>query len=148
MSGLVPFNRRRADIMGTGFEDFQNMLDDYFSEGWPLRRSLAGDTFKIDVQDKEKEYVIEAELPGFKKEEVTVSLEDRRLKISANREENIEKEEKNYIHKERRYTAMARNGFLANADADGIKAKLDNGVLTVSVPKKAKTDNTVEIEVG
>lgn len=148
MSGLVPFNRRRADIMSTGFDDFQNMLDDFFAEGWPLRRSLAGDTFKIDVQDNENEYIIEAELPGVAKEEVNVSLDDGRLKIAVNKEENIEREEKNYIHRERRCTAMARNVFLANPDPEGIKAKLDNGVLTVQVPKKAKPESKIEIEVG
>lgn len=148
MSGLVPFNRRRADIMSTGFDDFQNMLDDFFVEGWPLRRSLAADTFKIDVQDNENEYVIEAELPGIAKEEVSVSLDDGRLKIAVNKEENIEKEEKNYIHRERRCTAMARNVFLANPDGEGTQAKLDNGVLTVVVPKKVKPESKIEIEVG
>ncbi len=148
MSGLVPFNRRRADIMSTGFDDFQNMLDDFFAEGWPLRRSLAADTFKIDVQDNENEYVIEAELPGIAKEEVSVSLDDGRLKIAVNKEENIEKEEKNYIHRERRCTAMARNVFLANPDGEGTQAKLDNGVLTVVVPKKVKPESKIEIEVG
>ncbi len=148
MSGLVPFNRRRADIMSTGFDDFQNMLDDFFAEGWPLRRSLAADTFKIDVQDNENEYVIEAELPGIAKEEVSVSLDDGRLKIAVNKEESIEKEEKNYIHRERRCTAMARNVFLANPDDQGIAAKLDNGVLTVVVPKKVKPESKIEIEVG
>ncbi|MDR1183951.1 MAG: hypothetical protein LBK67_04055 [Coriobacteriales bacterium] len=51
MPALIPFNRRRPDIMSTGFSDFQNMLDDFFTEAWPTRRNLAGDTFKIDVRD-------------------------------------------------------------------------------------------------
>ena len=84
MAGLVPFNRRNNDLMSTGFEDFHNMLDDFFTNSWPLRRSLAGDTFKIDIQDNEKEYVVEAELPGIQKNDVNVSMEEGRLIISVN----------------------------------------------------------------
>ena len=50
MAGLIPFNRRR-DIFNTGFGDFSNMLDDFFADMWPIKRSLFCDTFKIDVRD-------------------------------------------------------------------------------------------------
>ena len=147
MAGLVPFNRRKNDVLSTGFDDFQNMLDDFFTEGWPLRRNLAGDTFKIDVQDQDKEYIVEAELPGVQKNEVNVALEDGKLRITVNKEEKGEEKNKNYIHRERRYSSMQRNILLADADSDGIRAKLDNGVLTITVPKKVKPDNSVKIEI-
>ena len=53
MTGLVPFNRKRNDLMNVGFDDFSNMLDDFFTGSWPTQRSLAGDTFKIDIQDSD-----------------------------------------------------------------------------------------------
>lgn len=81
MAGLVPFNRRNNDLMSTGFEDFHNMLDDFFTNSWPLRRSLAGDTFKIDIQDNEKEYVVEAELPGIQKNRFNPRILESCLKI-------------------------------------------------------------------
>jgi HSP20 family protein len=148
MAGLVPFNRRRADVLSTGFDSFQNMLDDFFAEGWPLRRSLSGDTFKIDVQDNQTEYLIEAELPGIKKEDISIAVDEGRLNISVNSDETTEEKGKNYIHKERRYTSMSRSIMLGDADASAIKAKLDNGVLTLNVPKKTKPDksNIIEIE--
>lgn len=147
MAGLVPFNRRRADVLSTGFDSFQNMLDDFFADGWPLRRSLMGDTFKVDVQDNKTEYLIEAELPGAKKEDINISLNDGRLSISFNKDEAIEEKDKNYIHRERRYTSMSRNIMLGDADSAGIKAKLDNGVLCVTVPKKTKPDSSVVIDI-
>lgn len=50
MAGLVPFNRNKLSVRPTGgFEDFYNMLDDFFSDRWFPRRSLAADTFKVDV---------------------------------------------------------------------------------------------------
>ncbi|SHI11235.1 HSP20 family protein [Sporobacter termitidis DSM 10068] len=147
MAGLVPFNRRRSDVMSAGFDSFQNMLDDFFAESWPFRRSLLGDTFKLDVQDNSTEYLIEAELPGVKKEDIGISLNEGRLNISVNKDETVEETNKNYLHKERRYTSMSRNIMLGDADAAGIKAKLDNGVLSISVPKKPKPDNSVVIDI-
>lgn len=148
MAGLVPFNRRRKDLMSTGFDDFQNMLDDFFAEGWPNRRSLVADTFKIDVKEDEKEYLVEAELPGIEKKDVNLSIEDGRLCISVNKEEvKEEKEGKNYIHRERRYSSMQRNVFLAEADDEGIKAKLNNGVLMITVPKRVEQDTSKAIEI-
>jgi HSP20 family protein len=61
--------------------------------------------------------------------------------------ENIEEKDKNYIHKERRYSSMSRNIFLADSAAEGIKAKLDDGVLIIRVPKKEKPDSSVNIEI-
>lgn len=148
MAGLVPFNRRRKDLMSTGFDDFQNMLDDFFAEDWSLPRSLSKDTFKIDVKEDDKEYMVEAELPGMTKEDVNLSIEDGRLCISVNKEEVKEnKDEKSYIHRERRYTSMQRNVFLAEAANEDIKAKLKDGVLMITVPKKVHEDKSKAIEI-
>jgi HSP20 family protein len=147
MANLIPFNKRNADLLRSGFDDFHNMLDDFFAEGWPFRRSLAADTFKIDVQDNEKEYVVEAELPGAGRDDISISLDEGRLSISYKKEENIEEKEKNYIHRERSYSSMSRSVYLTDSDAEGIKAKLENGLLCITVPKKVKKSNTVDIEI-
>lgn len=146
MAGLVPFNLKKNDLLGNSF-DFQNLLDDFFTDGWQTRRSLARDTFKIDVQDNEKEYLIEAELPGIQKNEVSIELEEGRLKLTVNKEEKIEENNKNYIHRERRYSSMQRSIVLYDAEAGGIKAKLENGVLSITVPKKIKPDNSLKIDI-
>ncbi|NLU10728.1 MAG: Hsp20 family protein [Tepidanaerobacter acetatoxydans] len=147
MAGLVPFNRRTPDLLSSTFDDFYNMLDDFFTDNWPFRRSLAADTFKIDVLEDDKNYYIAAELPGVKKEEINVTIDEGRLQISVNREENVEEEGKNYIHRERRHTSMQRNIFLADASDEGVVAKLENGVLNITVPKKEKPDKSVPIEI-
>ncbi|WP_422486426.1 Hsp20/alpha crystallin family protein [Gudongella sp. DL1XJH-153] len=150
MAGLVPFNRSSNKPVGKGFGDFYGMLDDFFSDEFFLpQRSLSRDTFKVDVQDKEKEYLIEAELPGVKKEEISLEIHDGQLIIGIQREERVDEEKKNYIHKERRYSSMSRSVYLADADSENIKAKLDDGVLTVRVPKLQKPEketNKIEIE--
>lgn len=147
MSGLIPFNRKQNDLMNIGFDDFSNMLDDFFTGSWPIQRSLAGDTFKIDIQDNDTEYTIEAELPGVKKEDVEITLNDGRLNISVKKEEVSENKSKKYIHRERKYAQMSRSILLADADDEGIKAKLEEGVLTIQVPKKQHEDTSKRIMI-
>ena len=147
MAGLIPFNRKQNDLMNIGFDDFSNMLDDFFTGSWPIRRSLAGDTFKIDIQDNDTEYTIEAELPGVKKEDVEITLNDGRLNISVKKEEVSENKSKKYIHRERKYAQMSRSILLADADDEAIKAKLEEGVLTIQVPKKQHEDTSKRIMI-
>ena len=143
MAGLVPFNRRGRDLANNGFEDFYYLLDDFFAP-----RSIERATFKIDVQEDDKQYTIEAELPGIKKDEVSLSLDDGRLTISVSQEENIEDSKKNFLHRERRVSSMSRAIYLADAKTEDIKAKLDNGILTIAVQKQDKqiTSRKIDIE--
>lgn len=148
MAGLVPFNRRNKDLVANaGWGDFYNVLDDFFSNDWPFKRSLAADTFKLDVQDNGNEYLIEAEMPGVDKKDISVVLDDGKLVISVTKDEKSEEKDKNYLHRERRQVSMSRTIYLADAKKEGIKAKLENGLLLVTVPKEDKVSNTVAINV-
>ncbi|MDD4565607.1 MAG: Hsp20/alpha crystallin family protein [Eubacteriales bacterium] len=147
MRGLVPFNKKNTNLINTGFDDFYNMLDDFFSDGWLPRRSLERDTFKINVQKTDTEYLIEAELPGVNKDEINVDLNDGRLTISVEREEKINEEEKNYIHRESRYSSMSRSMYLADAETKGIKAKLESGLLSVVVPRQVEAVKAEKINI-
>jgi len=147
MAGLVPFNSRRNDLTNVGFDGFYNMLDDFFTDGWPFRRSLAADTFKVDVQEDDSAYYVAAELPGVKKEEIQIAMEEGRLHIAVSHEERVDEEQKNYIHRERRYSSMQRNIYLADADPGNIKAKLEEGVLNITVTKKEKATRSNRIEI-
>lgn len=140
MAGLIPFNRKRRDLMNIGFDDFSNMIDDFFSGNWPAYRNLAGDTFKIDIREGDGVYTIDAELPGVRKDLITVTLEDNRLRIAVRNEEITESAEENYVHRERKFSHMSRCMYLADADEDGVKARLKDGLLTVTVAKTKKPD--------
>lgn len=149
MAGLIPFNRRNRGLArtDTGFEDFYNILDSFFSDSWLSDRNLLRDTFKIDIQETDSEYRIEAELPGIKKEEIDLAAEDDTLLISVNREEEVNKDNENYIHRERRSSSMSRRVRLANAKLDETKAKLEEGILTVTVPKDEKASSSLKIDI-
>lgn len=148
MAALIPFNKKNSNSLSTGFDEFNNMLDDFFADGWPFRRSLLADTFKIDVQEKDKEYIVEAELPGVKRDDVSLDYDEGKLSISVKKSEESEEKKKNYIHRERRYSSAARSVYLENANPDGISAKLEDGILCITVPKQERPDNSKHISIG
>lgn len=148
MASLVPFNRNRNNLRTTGFDDFYSMLDNFFEDSYSPLRSLSRDTFKVDVQENDKEYTIEAELPGVQKDEVTIEMSDERLSIAIEHNEEVKEEKKNYIHRERRYASMQRCIYLKDAKADEITAKLDNGILRVTVPKETSKQASRKIDIA
>ncbi len=146
MSRLVPFNRRSGSPFHSGMGGFYNMMDDFF-ENMPFFKGFPYETFKVDVQDKEDEYLVEAELPGVNKEQIYLDLNDGRLNISVNREEEIQEENRNYIHRERRTRSMSRSIYLDQAKSEGIKARLRDGVLSIRIPKEKGAQNRKRIEI-
>lgn len=152
MSGLIPFNRKKRDLTSATTANPFNMIDDFFEDSfndlWTLRRNLATDPFKVDVRETESEYLIEAELPGIKKEDIDLSLNDGRLTISVDREEQSEsKDDDTFIHRERRSSSMQRSLYLADTDPEGISAKLEEGLLKITVAKVEKPDDVRKIDI-
>lgn len=147
MASLIPFNKKNSLRPSDGFEDFYNMLDDFFTSPLSKNRNLMNDSFKMDIKDKEDKYVVEADLPGVNKEEVDISLNEGRLTISIEREEKQEQEEKEYIHRERRYSSMTRSVYLGDIQEEGISAKLEEGVLCIEIPKGKEEEKTKKIPI-
>ena len=148
MSRLTPFNRRgKNNPITQGANDLFNMMDDFFPDSVQKMRETIWETFKVDVRETVNEYVVEAELPGVKKDEVDISLNEGRLTISVKREENIEEKEEDYIHKERKVGSMQRSLFLENAKPETGSAKLDEGVLRITVPKDTQSDASSKIDI-
>ena len=147
MSSIIPFNRTPGSLFSSNFDGFHNMLDDFFSDGFFPTRNLMRDTFKVDVLDNEQDYTIEADLPGVAKEDVALDFNEGRLLISVNKEETATNSGKNYIHQERHRVSMSRSIYLADANEEAVKAKMENGVLTITVPKKVKESTAKRISI-
>jgi len=128
--------------MNQDFDHFFAALDDFFSP-----RSFSRGTFKLDLQETAKEYLVEAELPGVQKEEVDLDFNEGRLTIAVQRNEEVEETNKNYVHRERRSHSMSRGVYLPDANPEGMKAKLDQGILTISVQKQEKKPNNYKINL-
>ena len=146
MAGLIPFSRRNS-LFKTGFEDFYNILDNFFEDDWAQNLNFNRGSFKVDIQDNQNEYVVEAHLPGVNKDEISLELDEGRLIISVERQEKIDDQKKNYVHRESRYSSMSRTVYLRDSLDEDVKAKLDNGVLYISVPKQKVSKNSRIIEI-
>lgn len=147
MPSLIPFNRRNLVKRNDGFEDFYNMLDDFFTSPLSTNRNLMNDSFKLDIKDKEDKYLVEADLPGVDKEEINLSLNEGRLTISIEREEKEDKEEDDYVHRERRYTSMSRSVYLGDIKDEDVNAKLEDGVLCIEIPKGEEKEKIKKIPI-
>lgn len=130
MSGFLPWDKNQKNLRIRSPFDW---ADDFFQDFMPAFRNF--DTFKVDVKENEKEYMVEAELPGIKKEDVDVSLNDGQLTIAVKQSKEKEEKKENYIHRERGYSAMQRSVYLCNAANKGATAKFEDGILTLKVPK-------------
>ena len=102
---------------------------------------------KCDIYEIEGKYVIEMDVPGFKKENINMELEDGYLKISVeNQFCDEEKENKKYVRRERQcYARYERQFYIGNISENDIKAKFSNGILEVSIPKEEEKNNTKKV---
>ncbi len=114
---------------------FADFFDEFFNDRG-LRTEAASLTPAVDVMEEKDKYLITADLPGLKQEDINVEVDDNILKISGERKEEKEEKEKKYHYVERSYGSFARSfTLLRNADAEKIKANYKNGELKLEVPK-------------
>lgn len=92
--------------------------------------------FKTDVADEGDHYELEADLPGFNKKDISLELSGDILTVHAERHSKSEKKENKMIRRERSYGSYSRQFNVSEIDVDKIKAKYDNGVLKLILPKK------------
>lgn len=121
-------------------------LDDIFDD---FISSKKEQNMKCDIYEKDGNYHIEMDVPGFKKEDISIEASDDYLTIKAekNSENNEEDEDKNYIRRERSYGAYERSFYLGDLDQDKVEAEFKDGILKISVPKKEEVNNKKMIEI-
>lgn len=121
---------------------FDPFTSDFF-KGFALRpmfQPLENEPqMRLDVEESDKSYTVKAEIPGVNKDDIKVSIDGNRISISAEvKKEKEEKKGNKVISSERYFGSVSRNFSLSSdVDQEGAKAKYDNGVLTLELPKKA-----------
>ena len=140
MASMIPYDRYARALSSWPFGSF----DDFFA---PLATTDGDLAFKMNVEDAGDSYVVTAELPGVKKEDVDVELNEGRLSISVDKKESDEEKNKNYLQKETSEWQASRGVYLKDAATDGLTAKMDGGVLTVNVPKQAEKSNVTKVAI-
>ena len=127
MFDLMPFERRTRNLSNM-FDAFEKT---FFNE-FPASYS----EIRTDIRDLGDKFLLEAELPGFKKEDIKLDLNGDTLTISAeHKEESEQKRDDGYIRRERRYGSFARSFDVSGIRTDAISASYENGVLSLELPK-------------
>ena len=137
MYSMIPFGRNNS---------LNSLFDDFERSFFPTQRGQFP-AFRTDIKDEGDHYLLEAELPGFKKEDIKLDVENDVLTISAEHsydskddekaEEKAEKGKKNYVKRERYYGSYTRSFDVSAVEVDKIDAEYSDGVLKLTMPKKA-----------
>ena len=145
MYSLTPFRRRATGLqrLPFGFPHIEEVMEHFFNDsvfpGFYSKSSL----MKVDIKENPGEYIVEAELPGVRKEDITLDLNNDVLTISVQRNEEVNEENERYIRKERRYGSMVRSFVVDNILEDKVGARFENGILTVTLPKNKAAEKKV-----
>lgn len=114
-------------------------VDRFFSDFWdaPLSgRVRTEGSMQVNIKENDDSFEVIALLPGVAKDEISLDVEKDILTISVKKEEDSKEESENYLRREHRSYNMSRSFKLGKVDKDAITAKLDQGVLTLILPKK------------
>lgn len=136
MFGLTPYNKRGNGLTrGNDFFNLRSVFDDFFNDSFMPAYFNNVNPMKADIKETDKEYIIDAELPGIKKEDIKLELRDDTLTIAVEHDEQVNEEKENYIRRERRFGSFARSFYMENVNNEGVTAKYNDGILTVTIPK-------------
>ena len=130
----------------------ENLFDDFFDDdfmrlpAWgrhdPLYGKRGKNLMKTDVRETEDTYEVDIDLPGFKKDEITVDLKEGYLTIQAAK--GLDKDEKDkkgkYIRQERYAGACSRSFYVGDIKPEDVSAKYEDGILRISLPKAGKKE--------
>lgn len=129
---LIKYTRPNVDLHSKNFSD---ILDEFFNDSLNYRR----DSFmpSVDISETDNEFEVSVELPGMKKEDINVDLDNGRLSISGERKFEKEEEGKNYHRVESSFGSFNRSFQLPESiNEESIEAKYDNGVLNITIAKR------------
>ena len=130
---LVPFSRDARQLSRLFDDSFERLFGNAAAPEGGASRSPA-----LDVAETDRDYTVKLEMPGVTKDDIKVSVEGRQVTVRAESQRNAEKKEgERVVHRERSTTSYARTFTLpAEVDQAEAGAKLDHGVLTLTLPKR------------
>lgn len=140
MASMIPYDRYAKALRSWPYDIFDGIFDNNLA-------TTNDASFKMDVEDAGDAYVVSAQLPGVKRDEIDVELNEGRLSISVDKKESDEDKGKNYLYKETGEWSATRGVYLKDAATAGLTAKLEGGVLTVNVPKQQEKANVTKVAI-
>lgn len=142
MFGLIPFTRENSLSNQNLFNYLDSIEKSFFNDMEPAAQ------FRTDIRDNGNEYLLEAELPGFAKEDIHINIDGDRLDITASHQEKKEEKKDNYVCRERKFGSFSRSFDVTGIDTAAISAGYQDGILSLHLPKKQPAQPEVKrIEV-
>ncbi|MED3660953.1 Hsp20/alpha crystallin family protein [Ureibacillus sp. FSL K6-8385] len=140
MFELRPFRRKNDDI----FEKFRKAFEDVFDDDFLPALGSDFKSLRTDITETKDAYIVQADLPGFNKDDIEIDIDNNYLTIRAKRDDRTEERDENdrIIRKERHFGEFYRSFYIDNVDQDKIEAELDNGVLKITLPKLKPDDDS------
>jgi len=137
------------ELMPFGEDSVFNYLDN-FEKNFFRSSSKSVGSFKTDVIDKGEKYLLQAELPGFKKEDIYIDLDGNHLTIQASHtNESSKTSDDKIVRKERFYSSFSRSFNVSGINTEAISAEYNNGILELSLPKvEEEKPKTRKIEIN
>lgn len=135
MYSMIPFHTRRDLSRGHGNSLFD---DSFFRSFFDMNDWMGNVGFRVDIHDAQDHYELEAELPGVSEDQISLTVDSDTLTISADL--NADRQENGAYYSERRVGHVSRSFSLDGIEADSISADYKNGVLYVTLPKAAPTE--------
>lgn len=132
MFNVIPFRAAR-NLMNTSMDDM--LSDRFFRHFFDMSDMVGTAGFRVDVKEQSDAYVLEAELPGVKQDDITLTAEDGVLTIAADINSEKKDNREGYLYSERRTGHVERRFSLEGVREDDITAKCEHGILTVTLPK-------------
>lgn len=142
MFGLIPFTRENSLNSQNLFNYLDNIEKSFFGEMEPAAQ------FRTDIKDNGSEFLLEAELPGFAKEDISINIDGDRLDITARHKTEKEEKKENYVCRERKFGSFSRSFDVTGIDTGAITAGYQDGILSLHLPKQRPVQPEVKrIEV-
>ncbi|WP_234118341.1 heat shock protein Hsp18 [Clostridium hydrogenum] len=140
MFEMIPNRGNSNHIQGNN--NYFNALFDRFFTDAPLLPGMAkSNNFRVDVKEKDDEYLLEADLPGIKRDDISIDYNNNYLTVSAKRDNVVEDNSSGYVTRERNYGEFKRSFYIDNVKDDSIDASFKNGVLKIKLPKTEQDNN-------
>lgn len=144
MASLVPYSRISSL---SPFAEWLGAVNDLMASD-NSSADIAPASMMMDVEETAEAYAVSVTVPGVKREEIDVELNQGRLNITVDKKDSESEVKKNYVHRETRAYHAVRSVYLKDADTSGLTAQLKDGMLTVNIPKKTNNANVQKIEIA
>ena len=122
------------------YELRENYLDDFdlidpFFEAFVFGNNYSNEVLKTDIEEQEKAFIVKINMPGIDKKDIKISLDNGYLNVGYELKEKYNSKGR-FLRRERKYESASRSFYLGEVKEEEINAKLENGVLSIYLPKK------------